>query len=98
MALEKIERRPVAEEIGFVVEQRLDDLLRQARLLTHDKNGDQLVESRDPALAQERAQRRFDPPAAAHRQLLAGTRLEQSREDSARTVTDLQVAAPRYAH
>ena len=33
--------------------------------------------------------RRLDPPAAAHRQLLTGTRLEQAGEDPARTVAYL---------
>ena len=58
MALEQVERRAVAEEIGLVVEQRLDHLLRQAWLLAHDEDGDQLVERGDAALAQQRRQAR----------------------------------------
>ena len=80
MALEHVERRAVAEEVGFVVEQRLDDLLRQARLLAHDEDGDELVQRADAALAHQRRQRGLDPPAAAQRQLLAGTRFEQAGE------------------
>ena len=41
------------------------------------------------ALAQQRRQRGLDPPAAAHRQLLAGARLEQAGEDAARAVAYL---------
>ena len=89
MALEQVERRAVAEEIGFVVEQRFDDHLRQARLLAHDEDGDQLVERADRAFAQQRRKRGLDPPAAAHRQLLAGARLEQTGEDAAGTVAYL---------
>ena len=37
---------------------------------------------RDPPLAEQRRKCGFDPPAAAHRQLLAGARLEQPGEDS----------------
>ena len=53
IALEQVERRAVAEEIGLVVEQCFDDLLRQARLLAHDEDGDELVERGDAALAHE---------------------------------------------
>ena len=49
IALEQVERRAVAEEIGFVVEQGFDHLLRQTWLLTHDQDGDQLVERGDGA-------------------------------------------------
>src|SRR5687768_5905295 len=83
VAREQVERSAVAEEIGFVVEQGLDHLLRQAGLLSHDEDGDQLVEAGNAALAQQRGQRRLDPPAAAHGQLLAGSRFEKSRKDAA---------------
>ena len=89
MRCSSVERRAVAEEIGFVVEQRLDDHLRQARLLTHDQDGDELVERGDPALAQQRRKRGLDPPAPAHGQLLSGPRFEQAGEDSARAVAYL---------
>ena len=89
MALEQVERRPVAEEIGFVVEQRFDHLLRQARLGAHDENGDELVERGDLALAHQRGKRGLDAPAAAQGQLLSGTRLEQAGEDATRAVAYL---------
>src|SRR4051812_45773835 len=92
MTLKHVERRPVAEEIGFVIEQSLDNLLRQARLPSHDKNRNQLVECRDPPLPQKRRERGFDSPAAAHRQLLSGTRLEQASEDPAGAVAYLHAA------
>ena len=53
---EQVERRAVAEEIGLVVEQRLDDLVGQARLAAHDEDRDQLVQGGDAALAQQRRQ------------------------------------------
>ena len=88
-----VERRAVAEEIGLVVEQRLDHALRQRRLLAHDEDGDELVERHDPALAQQRRQRGFDPPAAAHRQLLPGARFEETSENTERTVAYLHEAS-----
>ena len=66
IALQQVKRRAVAEEIGFVVQQRFDDLLRQARLLAHDENSDQLIERGNPTLAHQGGQRGLDPPAAAH--------------------------------
>jgi hypothetical protein len=86
VALQEIERGAVAEEIGFVVEQRLDHLLGQARLLAHHEDRDQLVERGDSAFAQQRRKRGLDAPAAIHRQLLAGARLEQAGENSAGAV------------
>ena len=47
IALEQVERRTIAEEIGFVVEQGFDDHLRQARLLAHDEDGDEFVDRPD---------------------------------------------------
>jgi hypothetical protein len=91
---QQVERRPVAEEIGFVVQKRLDDLVRKGWLLAHHQDRDQLVEGRDSALAKQRRQRRFDPPAPVHRQLLAGARLEQAGEDPARAVAYLHVPSP----
>src|SRR5205807_2559261 len=43
-----------------------------------------------PALAQQRRERRLDTPAAAHRQLLPGTRFQQAGEDPAGAVAYLQ--------
>ena len=89
IAANKIERRPVAEEIGLVVEQSFDHLLRQIRLLAHDQDGDQLVQCTDSALTKQSGERSLDPPPSAHRQLLAGARFEQAGEDSAGAVADL---------
>src|SRR6478672_82872 len=89
MALEHVERAAVAEEISLVVEQSLDHLLRQAWFLTHDENGDELVERGDPPLAEQRRQRGLNPPAAAHRQLLAGTRLKEAGENSTGAIAQL---------
>src|SRR4051812_31526054 len=89
VALKEVERRAVAEEIGFVIEQGFDDALRQAGLLSHDEDRNQLVERRDSALAQERRQRGLKSPAAAHGELLSGARFEQPGKDSARAVAYL---------
>src|SRR5215210_2620865 len=89
VAREQVERRAVAEEIGLVVEQSLDHLLRQARLLSHDQDGNQLVEAGYAALAQQRGQRRLDPPAAAHCQLLTGSCFQEPRKDAAGAVAYL---------
>ena len=91
---QQVERLAVAEEIGFVVEQRLDDLVGERRLAAHDEDGDQFVERRDAALAEQRRQRRLDPPAPAHGQLLAGARFEQAGEDPAGAVAYLHEPSP----
>ncbi len=52
----QVERRAIAEEIGFVVEQSLDHLVRERRLLAHHEDGDELVERCDPALAKQAPQ------------------------------------------
>src|SRR6185312_5646438 len=89
MALQHVERRAIAEEIGFVVEERFDDLFRQARLLAHDEDGDEFIEGRDSPLAQQRRQRGLDPPAATQGQLLPGARLQEARENPAGAVAYL---------
>src|SRR6185369_1170088 len=94
IARQQIERRAVAEEIGFVVQQGLHDLLGQARFAAHDEDGDQLVEGRDSALPEQSRKRGLDPPPAAHCQLLAGPRLEQPGQDSTTTVADLHAYGP----
>src|SRR5574338_745057 len=89
VAAEQVERRRVAEEIGLVVEQGFDHLLRQARLLPHDTDGDQLIQGRDAACPHQRGKRRLDAPSPVHRQLLTGAGLEEPGEDPARAVAYL---------
>src|SRR5512139_2868235 len=94
---EQIEGRPITEEISLVVEQSLDHLIDQRRLPTGHERGDQLIQRRDPAIPHQRFQRRLDPPAPAHRQLLAGARLEQGREDAARRIAYFHSSFPPAA-
>ena len=88
---------PVAEEVGLVVEQRLDHRCDELRLAPHHQDGDQLVERGDARSRRSAASAVPDPPSAAHRQLLAGARLEQAGKDTAGAVAYLACAAPRSA-
>src|SRR5947209_16453857 len=92
--LKHVERSTVAEEIGFVIEQCLDHFLGQARLLSHDEDRDEFIERGNAAFAQETGECGLDPPAAAHRQLLASPRLEQSRENPAGAIAYLHAGCP----
>ena len=50
---EQLERIAVAEEIGLVIEQRLDHLGRKRRFAAHDQHRNQLIERLQPALAHQ---------------------------------------------
>ena len=94
---QQVERRAVAEEIGFVVEQRLDHLARQARLPAHDEDGDQLVERGDAALAQQRRQARSRSASGGSSSVAGRCALRAGRRGSGSSCRLLARAPPRRA-
>src|SRR6478735_8252167 len=81
-----IEHRAVAEEIGLVVEQRLDDLLREVRLVGLAQSSGELLERIEALFTQHAGQRGPHAPQPVGSELLSGAGLEQAGDDAERVL------------
>jgi hypothetical protein len=86
VTLQVIEHRAVAEEVGLVVEQRLDHLLGERRLVRLAQARGEILERIEALLAQHAGQRGAHAPQPVGRELLPGARLEQAGDDAERVL------------
>jgi len=85
---------PVAEEVGLVVEQSLDDLARESPGIAGAQHADELVDIVDPVFAEHSGKRAADTPLAAFGELLTGPFQKQVGNDPVRDLRHLHAASP----
>src|SRR5690606_24497583 len=90
---ELVEHRPIAEEIGLVVEERFDDLLGQHGLVRLTEPVRERLERSELVLPQYAGERGADPPQAVGGEFLPGTCFEQAGDDAERVFAMVHHAA-----
>ena len=72
----------IAEEISFVVDQRVDDRIQQIPVGGIDERDDESVQCGDAMAAHDRLEDNVDPPQTIGGEMVAGPRFEERGENA----------------
>ena len=87
----------IAEEIGLVIKQSLDDFSGETLFPRMFEQADQLIQVADPALSKDRCEGGRKAPQTRFGQFLAGARCQQFGNDPVRSVGQRHACAPAAA-